>query len=126
MSRVDWILAQPLFWILVVVIIITGMVGIRRAGAVLTAHQAGLVGGRAALGPGQGYAQAGSDLSTWWGIAPGNAGSVVEIVEDPARRSIIVRLRGAMATLFGQGADLGAASFQRWEDFYPGPPGEFE
>jgi hypothetical protein len=124
MNKIDWILGQALFWLLVVAIVIAGVVGIRRSGAVLAAQQAGLVGGRAARGPEQGLAQAGNDLSAWWGIDPARAGEVVEIEADPARRSLTVRVRGWMRVLFGQRADLGAGSFQRLEDFYPGPPEE--
>jgi len=126
MGRVDWILGQVLFWLLVVAIVVAGVVGVRRAGAVLAAHQAALVGGRAALGPEQGYAQAGRDLYTWWGLGPSDADRAVEVVPEPGRRSVRVVVRGAMRTLFGGKAALGAGSFQRWEDFYPGPPDEFE
>lgn len=122
MGRVDWILGQVLFWILVVAIVVTGLVGIRRAGAVLTAHQAGLVSGRSAFGVSQGITQAESDLATWWGLDPGDAHRVVAVQEDPPRRSVWVVLEGAMEALFGRSADLGAGSFQRREDFYSGPP----
>jgi hypothetical protein len=126
MARVDWMLGQALFWVLVVAIVVSGVAGMRRAGAVLTAHQAALVGGRSRLGPEQGLAQAGSDLSAWWGPNPAGAGEAVEVTADLARRSVVVRVRGAMRTLFGGRADLGAGSFQRREAFYPGPPEEFE
>jgi hypothetical protein len=124
--KADWILGQVLFWILVVAVVLTGVVGIRRAGAVLAAHQAGLVGGRAALGTDQGLAQAGSDLSAWWGLGAGQGAQAVEVVIDTDRRSVGVQVRGWMATLLGGRADLGAGSFQRLEDFYPGPPSAFE
>jgi len=125
--RIDWILGQILFWVLVVAIILTGVAGIRRSGAVLTVHQAGLVGGRTTLGvEEQGRQQAGSDLATWWGIDPQQAHLVVEVEEDAARRSVWVRVRGRLQTLFGNSADLGADSFQRREEFYPGPPAEWE
>ena len=124
--RVDWILGQALLWLLIVAIVITGVVGIRRAGAVLAAQQAGLVGGRSSAGPEWGLVQSGSDLSAWWGIAPNQAGQAVEVQPDPQRRSLTVRVRGWMRTLFGARADLGAGSFQRLEDFYPGPPDDWE
>jgi len=82
--------------------------------------------GRSALGPEWGYAQAGSDLAAWWGVNPDQAGQVTEVVPDRPRRSLRVVVRGAMRTLFGGLAELGAGSFQRWEDFYPGPPAEYE
>ncbi|MBN1955667.1 MAG: hypothetical protein JW900_11535 [Anaerolineae bacterium] len=126
MAKADWMLGQVLFWLLVVAIAITGVVGIRRDGAVLAAHQAGLVGGRSSLGPEWGLVQAGSDLSAWWGIDPAQVGQAVEIVPDPDRRSVAVRVQGWARTLFGGQADLGAGSFQRREEFYPGPPGVFE
>jgi len=125
-GRVDWILGQTLFWLLVVSVIVTGLVGIRRAGAVLAAHQAGLVGGRDVEGPGRGVAQAGSDLAAWWGVGPGGAGDLVAVEVDAERRSIGVQVRGAMRTLLGERAALGAGSFQRLEAFYPGPPAGFE
>jgi len=123
---VDWILGQALFWILVAAIVLTGVIGIRRAGAVLVVQQAGLVGARSALGSEQGRAQAGADLNVWWGVEPDEGGQAVYIERDPARRSIVVRVRGAMRALLGGSARLGADSFQRVERFYPGPPGEFE
>jgi len=126
MGRVDWILGQVLFWLLVVAIVLAGVVGIRRAGALLAAQQAGLVGGRSARGPQRGLAQAGSDLAAWWGLGPQGTAQAVELVTDPQRRSLTVRVRGAMRVLFGRRAELGAGSFQRWESFYPGPPDEFE
>ena len=126
MGRVDWLLGQVLFWILVVAIVVAGVVGIRRSGAVLAAHQAGIVGGRAARGLERGLVQAGDDLSAWWGADPWKAGRAVKLMEDPARRSVLVRVRGALGTLFGGSADLGAGSFQRREEFYPGPPADFE
>jgi hypothetical protein len=126
MARVDWILGQALFWLLVVAIVIAGVVGMRRSGAVLAAHQAGLVGGRATQGPEVGLAQAGSDLAIWWGIDPADAGRVAEVVEVPELRSVRVVVRGVMQTLFGGSAGLGAGSFQRREEFYPGPPDAFE
>ena len=126
MARTDWILGQTLFWLLVVVIVITGVTGVRRAGAVLTAHQVALVGGRSAAGPEWGLAQAGSDLSAWWGISPDRATQAVVVDPEPGRRSVLVRVRGWAATLFGGRADLGAGSFQRLEDFYPGPADVFE
>jgi hypothetical protein len=126
MGKVDWILGQVLFWVLVVTIVLTATVGIRRSGAILTAHQAGLVSGRAALGPAQGLVQASSDLSGWWGTDADGAGDAVELELHQSHRSIEVRVRATMGTLFGGSADLGAGSYQRWEDFYPGPPDEFE
>jgi hypothetical protein len=126
MAKVDWILGQALFWVLVVAIVLAGVVGVRRAGAVLAAHQAGLVGGRAALGVEQGTAQAGSDLATWWGIEAGEAHDVVEVTGYPERRSLRVVVRGVMGTLLGGSADLGAGSYQRQERFWPGPPDEWE
>lgn len=126
MGRVDWILGQPLFWVVVIATLLVSVLGIQRAGAVLTAHQAALVAGRAALGPEQGYAQAGSDLNAWWGVAPEQAHQVVEVAVEPQRRSVRVVIQGAVRALFGRSAPLGAGSFQRLEDFYPGPPDEFE
>lgn len=126
MGKTDWILGQALFWLLVMAIVITGVVGVRRSGAVLAAHQAGLAGGRSVRGPQGGLTQAGSDLQVWWGTPPGQVGAAVELVGDPERRSVVVWLRGSMRTLFGGLADLSAGSFQRWEDFYPGPPAVFE
>ena len=126
MGRVDWMLGQALFWLLVVAIVIAGVVGVRRSGAVLAAHQAALVSGRAALGPEQGYVQAGTDLAAWWGIDPTRANQALEVMEDLDRRSVQVTVRGWMPTLFGSQASLGAGSFQRLERFYPGPPDEFE
>jgi hypothetical protein len=123
-TNVTWILGLPLILIFVVAIAMEGTTSVRRDGAVLTAHQAGLVGGRSVYGPGQGYAQAGSDLSAWWGL--NEPGQAVVVVEDPDRRSLQVTVRGWMGTLFGGRADLGAGSFQRWEGFYTGPPAEFE
>jgi len=123
MARVDWILGQALFWLLVVAVVVAGLVGFRRSGAVLAAHQAGLVAGRSDELD-WGLAQAGSDLSVWWGIEPDRAGEVVQIAAEPERRSLRVVVRGAMRTLFGGSADLGAGSFQRVEGFYPGPPAE--
>jgi hypothetical protein len=122
MGRVDWMLGQVLFWIMIVAIIVTGLVGIRRAGAVLAAHQAALVAGRDVYGTEAGMAQAGRDLNAWWGIEPKDASRVVSLEPDPLRRSIRVVIEGVMPTLFGNEATLGAGSFQRWEDFYPGPP----
>lgn len=119
--RIDWIVGQTFFWVLVMAIVITGVIGVRRAGAVLTAHQAGLVGGRSSAGTEQALVQASSDLSTWWGSAPATS---VEVVQDAGRKSILIRVRGGMAALFGQTADLGAGSFQRIEDFYPAPPSD--
>lgn len=124
MSNIDWILGQVLFWILVVAIIITGVIGIRRSGAVLAAHQAGLVGGRSAAGPSRGLNQAGTDLYTWWGIEPAEADRAVVIEADADRRSVWVVVRGVMQTLFGESAGLGASSLQRREGFYTGPPSE--
>ena len=126
MGKTDWILGQFLLWVMVVAIVLTGLSGIRRSGAMLAAHQAGLVGGRSAFGTAQGVAQAGSDLSVWWGIDPAGAGRVVTVTGGVARRSVTVRVEGAMRTLFGGTGDLGAGSFQRIEAFYPGPPDEFE
>jgi hypothetical protein len=124
MGRVDWMLGQVLFWIMVVAIIMAGLVGIRRAGAVLVAHQAALVAGRDTLGADAGLSQAGMDLSTWWGITPGDVSKVVSLEADPLHRSIRVVIEGVMPTLFGGEATLGAGSFQRVEAFYPGPPSE--
>ncbi len=121
-STPTWILGLPLVLVLIIAIVITGVGGVRRAGGVLSAHQAALVGGRSAYGPQQGAAQAASDLNAWWG----SVGQGVTVEPDPARRSLRVLVRGWMPTLFGGGADLGAGSFQRLEDFYPGPPDEFE
>lgn len=126
MDRADWILGQPLFWILVVAVVLVSALGVQRAGAVLATHQAALVAGRAALGPEQGYAQAGRDLNAWWGVGPEEAGQAVEVIPEPGRRSVRVVVRGAVRALFGRTAPLGAGSFQRLEDFYPGPPDEFE
>ena len=124
MGRVDWMLGQVLFWIMIVAIIMAGLVGIRRAGAVLAAHQAALVAGRDTLGAGAGLGQAGVDLNTWWGIVPSDVSKVVSLETDPLRRSIRVVIEGVMPTLFGGEATLGAGSFQRVEEFYPGPPEE--
>lgn len=126
MAKADWILGQVLFWILVIAIVITGVVGIRRDGALLAAHQGALVGGRSSQGPEWALVQAGSDLSAWWGIDPASVGQAVQVLPDPERRSVGVRVRGWMRTLFGGRADLGAGSFQRREAFYPGPPATFE
>lgn len=126
MGRVDWILGQPLFWIVVIAIVLASVLCIQRAGAVLTAHQAALVAGRAALGPEQGVVQAADDLNAWWGVAPDEAHQVVEVVAEPERRSVRVIIRGAVQALFGRSAALEAGSFQRLEEFYPGPPDEFE
>ena len=79
---------------------------------------AGLVGAGAGLG------QAGVDLNTWWGIVPSDVSKVVSLETDPLRRSIRVVIEGVMPTLFGGEATLGAGSFQRVEEFYPGPPEE--
>jgi len=125
-AKTDWILGQALLWVLVVAIVLTGVIGIRRAGAVLAAHQAALVGGRSARGPQWGLPQAGSDLAVWWGVDAAKAQQAAEVVEDPQRRSLQVVVRGTMRTLFGGRAALGAGSFQRREDFYPGPPDDFE
>ena len=124
MARVDWILGQALFWLMVVLIIAVGLVGIRRSGAQLAAHRAGLVAGRSAGGEEAGLRQAGRDLSTWWGIEPGEASRVTRLESDPLRRSIRVVIAGVSRTLLGYEADLGAGSFQRVEAFYPGPPEE--
>jgi hypothetical protein len=126
MSKADWILGQFFLWMMVVAIVITGTAGIRRSGAMLAAHQAGLVGSRSAYGTSQGLVQAGSDLSAWWGIAPEAVGQAVAVIGGGARRSVTVHVEGRMRTLFGGSADLGAGSFQRIEAFYPGPPDEFE
>ncbi len=126
MSKVDWIIGQVFFWLLVVAIVLTGLLGVRRAGAVLSAHQAALVSGRSRYGPAAGLPQAGSDLLTWWGVEPGRAGQVVSVAEDRERRSLLVRIEGWMPGVLGLRGDLGAGSFQRWEEFYPGPPGVFE
>lgn len=126
MGRVDWILGQPLFWVVVIATLLVSVLGIQRAGAVLATHQAALVAGRAALGPEQGYAQAENDLNAWWGVAPEQAHQVVEVAVEPQRRSVRVVIRGAVRAFFGRSAPLGAGSFQRLEDFYPGPPDEFE
>jgi hypothetical protein len=123
-TKVTWILGLPLILIFVVAIAMEGTASIRRDGAVLASHQAGLVGGRSIYGTDQGYAQAGSDLSAWWGLS--DPSEVVVVAEDPDRRSLRVTVRGWMGTLFGGRADLGAGSFQRWEGFYPGPPADFE
>lgn len=125
-SKVTWIVGQPFIWLLTVAIILVSLTGIRRAGAVLTTHQAGLVGGRSAYGPGMGYRQAGSDLSAWWGVDPAQVGQVATVAQDRERRSLAVALRGWMPAVLGLRSDLGAGSFQRWEDFYPGPPDVFE
>jgi len=125
-KTVGWILGQFLFWVLVFAIILTGVISVRRAGAVLAAHNAALVAARAGLGAEQGYAQAGSDLSAWWGVDPGLASRVVTVEPEQARRSVRVRIEGAVRALFGRAAPLGAGSFQRREDFYPGPPDEWE
>jgi hypothetical protein len=124
MGRVDWMLGQVLFWIMIVAIILAGVMGIRRAGTVLAAHQAALVAGRDVYGAEAGLSQAGLDLNVWWGIAPGDASKVVSLETDPLRRSIRVVIEGVMPTLFGGEATLGAGSFQRVEEFYPGPPEE--
>lgn len=121
-----WIVGQPFIWLLTVAIVLVSLTGIRRAGAVLTAHQAGLVGGRSAYGPAQGYVQAGGDLSAWWGVAPAQVGQVATVGEDRPRRSLWVALEGWMPAVLGLRSSLGAGSFQRWEDFYPGPPDVFE
>lgn len=126
MAKTDWILGQALFWLLVVAILIAGMVGLRRAGAVLAAHQAGLVGARAALGPPQADSQARSDLRVWWGITPQQAQPAVQVSPEPGCRSLRVVVQGWMDTLLGRSAALGAGSFQRWESFYPGPPDVWE
>ncbi len=123
---VEWILGQFFFWLLVFAIVLTGIIGVRRAGAVLAAHNAALVAGRAALGPEQGTVQARSDLSAWWGTAAGQAPQVVVVEPEPERRSLRVRIQGAMRAFWGRVAPLGAGSYQRWEDFYPGPPDEWE
>lgn len=122
MGRVDWMLGQVFFWIMIVAIIMSGLVGIRRAGAVLAAHQAALVAGRDVYGKEAGMAQAGLDLNTWWGISPSSAHKVVSLEPDPLRRSIRVVVEGVMPTIFGGKATLGGSSFQREEGFYPGPP----
>jgi len=123
---VNWTAGQLFVWILFFAAVLVGVVSVFRAGAVLAAHQAALVGGRAALGPEQGYAQAGSDLATWWGITPSQTAQVVMVEPEPARRSLRVRIEGAIRTLLGGSAALGAGSYQRLEDFYPGPPDEWE
>jgi hypothetical protein len=123
-GRVDWILGQALFWLMVVLIIAVGLVGVRRSGAQLAAHQAGLVAGRSAGGEAAGLRQAGRDLSAWWGIDARDAGRVTQIESDPLRRSIRVIVEGVSRTLLGHEATLGAGSFQRVEGFYPGPPEE--
>ncbi len=122
MHKVDWIIGQVFFWILIVAIVLTGLVGVRRAGAVLAAQQAALVGGRSSAGAQWGLAQAGSDLSAWWGLSPAEVGQAVTIQEDAERQSLRVRIQGAMPTLFGGSATLGAGSFQRMERFTVGPP----
>jgi hypothetical protein len=121
--RIDWILGQLFFWILVMAIILSGVLGIRRAGGVLAAQQSGLAAARDPWGvePG-GMKQAGLELATWWGLKPAQTGDAARVVDDPGRRSVVVRLRGAMHVLFGGEADLGAGSFQRVEDLYLGPP----
>jgi hypothetical protein len=123
-GRVDWMLGQVFFWIMIVAIILSGLVGIRRSGAVLVAHQAALVAGRDAGGKEAGLAQAGLDLNAWWGIKPADAARVVALEQDPLRRSIRVVIDGVMPTLLGGKATLGSGSFQRVEEFYPGPPTE--
>ena len=125
-KTVAWTLGQFFFWVLVLAVVLTGVVSVWRSGAVLAAHQAALVAARAALGPRQGMVQAGSDLSAWWGIGPGEAPRAVTVEVDPARRSLRVRIEGAVRALFGHTAPLGAGSYQRREDFYPGPPDRWE
>ena len=122
--RIDWIVGQPMFWFLVLAVVLVGVVGIRRDGAVLAAHQAGLVGGRDAAGVEAGYGQAGRDLNAWWGVEGSKVEKVARVESHPLRRSMRVAVRGSMNLLFGDRADLGAGSFQRIEDFYPGPPTE--
>jgi hypothetical protein len=122
MHKVDWIVGQAFFWVLVVAVVLAGLVGVRRAGAVLAAQQAALVGGRSPAGTAWGLAQAGSDLSAWWGLSAGQVGQAVVIEEYPARQSLRVRVQGAMPTLFGGSAELSAGSFQRLERFTVGPP----
>ena len=123
--RIDWILGQLLFWVLVVAIILAGVLGIRRAGGVLAAHRAGLAASRDPWDVEQGgLRQAGSDLATWWGLEPAAVGEAASVRGDPGRRSVVVRMRGVVRVLFGGRADLGAGSFQRVEAFYPGPPTE--
>ena len=126
MDNADWILGQALFWLLVFAIVLVGLVGIRRAGGVLVAHQAGLVGGRSAAGIERGVEQAAADLATWWGLDGDDVADAVTVEWDGARRSIRVRVQGVMEALLGGLADLGAGSFQRYEDFYPGEPADFE
>ncbi|HEY75970.1 MAG TPA: hypothetical protein G4O00_07295 [Thermoflexia bacterium] len=123
---VEWTVGQFLFWVLVFAVVLTGVVSVRRAGAVLSAHNAALVAARAALGPHQGTVQAGFDLSAWWGIEPGLAPQAVSVRPEAGRRSLRVRIEGAIRALFGNTAPLGAGSYQRLEDFYPGPPDMWE
>jgi len=125
-KTVEWTLGQFFFWVLVLAVVLTGVISVRRAGAVLTAHNAALVAARAALGPYQGTAQAGSDLSTWWGVEPGLAPQVVAVEPETGRRSLRVRIEGAVRALFGRTAPLGSGAYQRLEDFYPGPPDQWE
>jgi hypothetical protein len=120
--RVDWTLGQALFWLLVVAIIFTGVISIRRSGAVLAAHQGALVAGRDTAQ--EGMAQAGQHLGAWWGVDRADTYQVVEVMERPEQRSVLVIVRGVMEALFGDEAVLGAGSFQRREDFYAGPPTE--
>jgi hypothetical protein len=121
-----WIMGQFFLWVMVVAIVIMETTALRQAGGALSAQQAAAVGGRSAYGVQQGYVQAGSGLSSWWGIDPGQIGQAAEVVHDVDRRSLIVCIRGTVPTLFSGRADLGVGTFRRVERFYAGPPAGFE
>jgi hypothetical protein len=118
-------LGQWFFWLLVMTVVLSGVVGIRRAGGVLAAQQ---IGQSAALMPWDvesgGRGRALTDLAVWWGLEPDKVGRAVYVRHEPSQRSVTVRVRGGLWGLFGGVVNLGTGSFQRVEEFYPGPPSQ--
>ncbi len=117
---VEFIVSQPIIWLLVAVLIAVVMLGLRRYSAGLATHNAGLAAGREDVAAGQGAAE--HILNVWWGeTAP------VVVTEDGATRSVQVQLDAEWGTA-AEGTlgllSIQASSWQRKEGFYAGPPSE--
>ena len=123
-----WILAQPVFWLMVAILVAVTMLGLRRASAVLATHNAGLAAGRVDAAAGEGAAE--HVLSVWWGASSGSGGGEtvpVAVTESSQFRSVQAYLDTEWDTTAQSviGAlSIRASTWQRKEDFYAGPPSE--
>jgi hypothetical protein len=120
-----WILAQPVFWLMVAILVAITMLGLRRASAVLATHNAGLAAGRVDAAAGEGAAE--HVLSVWWGPSSGSGTVPVAVTESSQFRSVQAYLDTEWDTtaqsVIGS-LSIRASTWQRKEDFYAGPPSE--